>query len=385
MGVPKHETSQSRGGCRACRRTGGDGRRRRSGRSEPLAGAAAGPGSAGRRRRVRRRIRARGARTLRWQPSPAAGGVVVDVQEQIGLALVETAGGRLHRGGRRRRQRHRRRAEPVDRRLRAGRAQVRATERLTVMERGRPAGRRPAPAEPSRRAARTEPLESLQWDMAMIGATADGAHRRATGRRVTVGIIDTGVDASHPDIAPNFSYELSQNFTHDIPAIDGPCDVPTCIDPAWVDEGGHGTHVAGTSAPPATGSASRASLPTPRSSTCGPARTRASSSSTRPSSALLYAGDMGLDVVNMSFFTDPWLFNCDSDDDYVSGDVTEEQIAEQAMIRTGVLAALDVRPRAAGSRWWPQPATSHRTWPLPSASTHQPGLPARHRAGSRRH
>ncbi|MDQ1720179.1 MAG: hypothetical protein QOE89_4132, partial [Pseudonocardiales bacterium] len=26
--------------------------------------------------------------------------------------------------------------------------------------------------------------------------------------------------------------------------------------------------------------------------------------------ALTYAGDIGVDVVNMSFFTDPWLYNC---------------------------------------------------------------------------
>ena len=26
--------------------------------------------------------------------------------------------------------------------------------------------------------------------------------------------------------------------------------------------------------------------------------------------ALTYAGDVGLDVVNMSFYVDPWLYNC---------------------------------------------------------------------------
>ena len=35
--------------------------------------------------------------------------------------------------------------------------------------------------------------------------------------------------------------------------------------------------------------------------------------------ALVYAGDLGLDVVNMSFYTDPWLYNCASRDDYVVG------------------------------------------------------------------
>ena len=44
---------------------------------------------------------------------------------------------------------------------------------------------------------------------------------------------------------PTSTPRLSRNFTMDIPSIDGPCEVPTCIDPANVDEGGHGSHVAG--------------------------------------------------------------------------------------------------------------------------------------------
>lgn len=43
------------------------------------------------------------------------------------------------------------------------------------------------------------------------------AQRYATGRGVKVGIMDTGVDASHPDIAPRFDYRLSRNFTKDDP------------------------------------------------------------------------------------------------------------------------------------------------------------------------
>jgi subtilisin family serine protease len=69
-----------------------------------------------------------------------------------------------------------------------------------------------------------EPLAPLQWDMKMIHATADGSYAKERGSKdVLVGIIDTGIDGSHPDIAPNFSRSLSRNFTTDIPLIDGPC------------------------------------------------------------------------------------------------------------------------------------------------------------------
>ena len=59
---------------------------------------------------------------------------------------------------------------------------------------GRPPRRqRPTGHQEARRRVRAEePLADLQWDMDMIGATPDGAWRKATGQGVTVGIIDTG-------------------------------------------------------------------------------------------------------------------------------------------------------------------------------------------------
>ena len=147
----------------------------------------------------------------------------------------------------------------------------------------------------------------------------DAAHRRATGKGVTVGIIDTGVDASHPDLAPHFDAALSRNFTMDIPSIDGPCEVPTCIDPANVDEGGHGSHVAGIVGAARNGIGTEGVAPD-----ATLVNVRAGQDSGffflyEMVAALTYAGDAGLDVVNMSFFTDPWLYNCDSADDYLAG------------------------------------------------------------------
>lgn len=156
-----------------------------------------------------------------------------------------------------------------------------------------------------------EPLAGLQWDMAMIHATSTESYAKQLGSpRVLVGVIDTGIDASHPDIAPNFSTALSRNFTTDIPAIDGPCEVPSCVDPATVDDDGHGTHVAGTIGAKLNGLGIAGVAPN-----VTLVNIRAGQDSgfffLQPVvDALVYAGNVGIDVVNMSFFVDPWLFNC---------------------------------------------------------------------------
>jgi lantibiotic leader peptide-processing serine protease len=185
-----------------------------------------------------------------------------------------------------------------------------------------------------------EPLADLQWDMEMINADADGSQEVQLGDpRVLVGIIDTGIDGSHPDIAPNFDGALSRNFTTDIPLVDGECaDDPdgSCEDPADVDENSHGTHVAGTVGAAVNdlgvaGVAPGITL----------VNLRAGQDSgyfflQETVDALTYAGDKGVDVVNMSFFVDPWLYNCTDN----PADSPEEQ-AEQAAIIEGVQRAID--------------------------------------------
>ena len=187
--------------------------------------------------------------------------------------------------------------------------------------------------------AAAEPLAYLQWDMRMV--KADQANQTNRGSpRVKVGIIDSGIDASNPDLAPNFDAAASRNFVTDIPAIDGPCEFAGCVDPIGWDDSGHGTHVSGTVAAAyngvgVAGVAPKVTL----------VEVRAGQDSgflflNPVINAITYAGDAGLDVVNMSFFVDPWLFNCTAN----PADSPEAQ-AEQRTIIDAVGRAMEYAHR----------------------------------------
>jgi subtilisin family serine protease len=194
---------------------------------------------------------------------------------------------------------------------------------------------------------RAEPLSDRQWDMEMIDAQDDDGRptTRERGDGVLVGIIDTGIDGNHPDIEPNFSNRRSRNFTTDIPSLDGPCEYAGCVDPPNVDNDGHGTHVAGTVASPfnrvgIAGVAPEATLVNIRAGQdsgyffLGPTV-----------DALTYAAEARIDVVNMSFYVDPWLYNCPDASDYVSapaGKPTPEELLEQRMVYDAMHEALGV-------------------------------------------
>ncbi len=266
----------------------------------------------------------------------AAGGTVTDLTEQVGVALVTSTDGAFLDNVRARGE-----IRGAARNHSVGTARPgmphRFAEERPVADR---AGWSGSPDRPSDGGPDAEPLADRQWNMQMIGATADAAHREATGKGVDVGIIDTGVDATHPDLAPNFDPQRSRNFTTDIPEVDGPCEFESCVDPADVDDNGHGTHVAGIVAADDNdfgvgGVAPDATL----------VNVRAGNDSGyfflyETVKALVYAGDIRLDVVNMSFFTDPWLYNCASRDEYIEGDVTDEELAQQRLIRELVLGAV---------------------------------------------
>lgn len=267
----------------------------------------------------------------------AIGGTVVKENTAVGLATVRTKNPRFVSDLMRQRALSgAARNRPVGKAPEVRRAEIDAVEKEGRS--GPPS--HSGPIDRSGGKAGSEPLSPLQWDMRMIHATPTGSYAVQAGdKRVLVGVLDTGVDGSHPDIAPNFSAALSRNFTTDVELVDGPCSEDpdgSCSDPANVDEDGHGTHVASTIASPLNGHGIGGVAPN-----VTLVNIRAGQDSgyffLQPSvDALTYAGDIGVDVVNMSYYIDPWLYNCPNDPT-----ATPEEQLEQRTIIAATNRALD--------------------------------------------
>ncbi len=215
-----------------------------------------------------------------------------------------------------------------------------------------------------------DPLVGEQWDMRMLDTA--GAHKKQTGRGVTVGVIDTGIDASQPDLAINFSAALSHNFTVDREDIDGPCAAEpdkSCNDAANTDEGGHGTHVAGTIGAAKNGIGIVGVAPDVTLVNLRAGQDSGYFFLFETLAAIDAARTEHIDVVNMSFYTDPWLYNCSTVADVlatatydadgnpivdangnpvpVSPAQLAQDVAEQRIVRTLLLNAI-AKAQAAG-------------------------------------
>ncbi|GIG59154.1 hypothetical protein Lfu02_35260 [Longispora fulva] len=163
------------------------------------------------------------------------------------------------------------------------------------------------PAIPASPAQSTTTLtETNRWDMTQI--KADQAWAVTTGSSsVVVGVLDTGVDDAHQDLAPNF------DATDSVSCAYGKADTRTG---AWRPVGDHGTHVAGTIAAAKNGKGVVGVAPGVKIAAVRVAE---------PSTSLFFAentvcgfmwsGDHGFKITNNSYFTDPWQFNCPDDVD----------------------------------------------------------------------
>lgn len=173
-----------------------------------------------------------------------------------------------------------------------------------------------------------DPFDGWLWDMEAIDTA--GAHEVTEGRReVRVGVMDTGVDASHPDLSPVLDKGLSRTFVTDMADIDGPCEVDSCHDPVGTDDAGHGTHVAGTIAAAANGLGMTGVAPGVTIVDLRAGQDAGLFFLGPVVNALTYAADQRLDVVNMSFYVDPWLLACKGG---AEGDSPQEAAFQDVML-----------------------------------------------------
>ncbi len=175
-----------------------------------------------------------------------------------------------------------------------------------------------------------DPLEGQQWDMTMI--KADQAHEVSDGSRdVVVGVLDSGIDADHPDLAPNLDVEDSVNCS-DAGRVDRS---PTGWQPTTSD---HGTHVAGTIAAARNGVGIVGVAPNVRMASVKVVNDDGFIYPEYAVCGFVWAGMHGMDVTNNSYYVDPFQFWCsDQPDQYAAKEAVRRAV--EWSTRQGVVHA----------------------------------------------
>ncbi|MEV0635469.1 S8 family serine peptidase [Streptomyces sp. NPDC050619] len=233
---------------------------------------------------------------------PAAGGTVVTTYEKIGVIVVHSSNpdfGKEIRAVRGVQSAGATRTTPL---TAAGTTDEGTAQVLSKEQAAKAAG--VSAATPG-----SEPLEADQWDLRAIGA--DKAAKINPGSsKVTVAVIDTGVDDTHPDLAPNFSASQSANCVGGIPDTSAGAWRP------YTAEDYHGTHVAGEIAAARNGIGVAGVAPGVKVS--GIKVSDPDNGLFYPESvvcAFVFAADHGVEITNNSYYVDPWLYNCMDDPD----------------------------------------------------------------------
>ncbi|GAB4083735.1 S8 family serine peptidase [Myceligenerans cantabricum] len=152
-----------------------------------------------------------------------------------------------------------------------------------------------------------DPRENEQWDMALI--QADAAHEITDGSPdVVVGVLDSGIEADHPDLEGQVSQDLSVNCT-DAGRPDTSAD-------GWLPTtSSHGTHVAGTVAAARNGTGIVGVAP---GVTMASVKVVNDDGYIFPEYAIcgfVWAGLKGMDVTNNSYYIDPFMYWCSDQPD----------------------------------------------------------------------
>jgi len=140
-----------------------------------------------------------------------------------------------------------------------------------------------------------------QWDMSMIKAPQ--AHKINEGSsRVLVGVLDSGIDPGHPNLAKELDQQASAG------CVTGK---PDTSEAAWAPStSSHGTHVAGTIAAADDGSGVAGVAPGVR---VASVKVVDDAGYIYPEAAVcgfMWAAQQGMTIANNSYFVDPWVFTC---------------------------------------------------------------------------
>src|SRR5690349_5120145 len=181
----------------------------------------------------------------------------------------------------------------------------------------------PAPGDDS--------LSGLQWDMNQIHAPEARAINGGSPN-VVVGDIDTGLDPTHPDIAPNVDFADSASCVSGAPNTD-----PN----AWMDDNGHGTHTAGTVAAAKNGIGIVGVAPHVKVAGIKAGNADGFFFPEAVVCAFVWAGTHHVNITNNSYFADPWLFNCRNDAEQRAIWVAERRAIQFAQSQGTLVVAAD--------------------------------------------
>ncbi len=155
--------------------------------------------------------------------------------------------------------------------------------------------------------AAADPRENEQWSLDQI--KADQAQQITDGsRNVLVGVLDSGIDPNHPDLAPNIDVAASVNCTN----AGRPDTSPTGWFPTTSS---HGTHVAGIIGAPRNGVGIVGVAPNVRMASVKVVNDAGSIYPEYAICGFMWAGLQGMDVTNNSYYVDPMQFWCDDQPD----------------------------------------------------------------------
>ena len=163
----------------------------------------------------------------------------------------------------------------------------------------------------------TDPREGEQWDLRMI--KADQAHAITDGsRNVLVGVLDSGIDADHPDLVKNLDVANSVN------CVDAGRPSTTGWEPTTSD---HGTHVAGTIAAARNGVGIVGVAPNVRMASVKVVNDDGFIYPEYAVCGFVEAGLKHMDVTNNSYYVDPFEFYCeDQPDQYAAKEAVRRAV-----------------------------------------------------------